>query len=430
MSEAIESCSSDAGSCLASPSSQPYAPPVSQKSKAPKPAPRRREKHTKSRSGCKTCKKRKVKCDESRPVCTRCERMGVSCLYLPEIGRTRRQHGQPGQHTQTPAAILYSQPGNSLHLDMPSLELLCSYTEYTSSTLPSASMLRGFWKTTVPRLALKHDYLMHALFALAALHKAQFRFEEREHYMSIAMRHHHHASKSARILLDNITPENGNALFLFSIFTCIVVLNLPEPPSEADSSENPCFFRQWYWTMHGIRSITDFLGSAIQRGYLAPLTTYFGARWSLQDSGLLLATTLPTVSIVDMLDELQQRLNDTVLDPEELGSYTSFLDRLREAAGTMSSWQEFDVFVWLFRSLDEFALLLQLPTQETMVLWAHVAVVVKAFEGQWWLKGWADNIMSLVYQRLDWEHTTWVYRAAVEMNWIMPEEEVIDPQFL
>ncbi|KAM0282491.1 hypothetical protein ACHAQH_003005 [Verticillium albo-atrum] len=307
-------------------------------------------------------------------------------------------------------------------LDLLSLELLFSYTEYTSSTLPSASTLRGFWKVAVPRIAFKNDYLMRSLLALAALHKADCQPEEREHYTAVALRHHHQASQSARILLKNITPENGTALFLFSVFTVIVVLNLPEPPSQTDSLDSISLFHQWYWTMQGIRSITDVLGSDIRQGHLAPLTTHFGDRWRLQDSGVLLTTTVPLASVADMLDELQHRLDAAVSDPDDLRSYTLFVNRLREAAWTMLAWNDVDVFVWLYRSLDDFAPLLCLPTQETMVLWAHLAVVVKFFERQWWLRGWADNIMSTVYQRLDWEHTMWVYRAAVEMNWVIPEE--------
>jgi hypothetical protein len=44
-----------------------------------KPIPRKG--HTKSRSGCYTCKKRRIKCQETRPLCGNCKKAGMTCEY-------------------------------------------------------------------------------------------------------------------------------------------------------------------------------------------------------------------------------------------------------------------------------------------------------------------------------------------------------------
>ncbi|KAF2499638.1 hypothetical protein BU16DRAFT_503884 [Lophium mytilinum] len=41
-----------------------------------------RRSHTKSRNGCKSCKRKRIKCDESRPVCGQCAYRKISCEYL------------------------------------------------------------------------------------------------------------------------------------------------------------------------------------------------------------------------------------------------------------------------------------------------------------------------------------------------------------
>ncbi|CAH2351367.1 sterol uptake control protein 2 [[Candida] railenensis] len=46
----------------------------------------KRKFHSKSRSGCSTCKKRRIKCDENKPSCMKCQHLGLVCGYtlLPQ----------------------------------------------------------------------------------------------------------------------------------------------------------------------------------------------------------------------------------------------------------------------------------------------------------------------------------------------------------
>ncbi|KAK4504193.1 hypothetical protein PRZ48_005109 [Zasmidium cellare] len=44
------------------------------------PVTRKRGKHSKTRTGCRTCRIRRIKCDEARPACRRCSSTGRHCL--------------------------------------------------------------------------------------------------------------------------------------------------------------------------------------------------------------------------------------------------------------------------------------------------------------------------------------------------------------
>jgi hypothetical protein len=50
---------------------------------------RKRKWHTKTRNGCKTCKKRRVRCDETKPVCNRCTSLNKVCegYEPPQVSR-------------------------------------------------------------------------------------------------------------------------------------------------------------------------------------------------------------------------------------------------------------------------------------------------------------------------------------------------------
>ncbi|KAH8654956.1 hypothetical protein BGZ60DRAFT_532587 [Tricladium varicosporioides] len=56
--------------------------------------PKHRTAHTKTKTGCRTCKIRRVKCDEARPCCNRCLKFGVICDgYDPSFrpGKEKKQ---------------------------------------------------------------------------------------------------------------------------------------------------------------------------------------------------------------------------------------------------------------------------------------------------------------------------------------------------
>ncbi|KAI8722749.1 Zn(2)-C6 fungal-type domain-containing protein [Fusarium sp. LHS14.1] len=60
---------------------------------------RSRKQHTRSRTGCLTCRKRHRRCDERRPVCENCDTAGRQCEYpLPNLPlRERRKTNLPGE---------------------------------------------------------------------------------------------------------------------------------------------------------------------------------------------------------------------------------------------------------------------------------------------------------------------------------------------
>lgn len=56
-----------------------------------KSSEKKRRFHSKSRSGCLTCKKRRVKCDETRPSCKNCIRMKLVCGYTEFAGKENEE---------------------------------------------------------------------------------------------------------------------------------------------------------------------------------------------------------------------------------------------------------------------------------------------------------------------------------------------------
>jgi hypothetical protein len=105
-----------------------------------------------------------------------------------------------------------------------------------------------------------------------------------------------------------------------------------------------------------------------------------------------------------MLCELQDRIYASVKGAVKLQIYDETMNSLRSAACYSINWEGIDAFIWIYRCIDGFLPLLQLLTQEALVILAHFCVMIKKSETQWWMQGWTNRIMSEGYGRMDGEH--------------------------
>ena len=93
------------------------------------------------------------------------------------------------------------------------MALLHHWTTTTSRTILNSPKIDYLFYSVFPRLAYDHDYMMHALISLAALHIAYLHPDERKANLHIAAHHHTLTLKGFRNDINSIGPENGEALF-------------------------------------------------------------------------------------------------------------------------------------------------------------------------------------------------------------------------
>ncbi|KAH8834369.1 hypothetical protein DL96DRAFT_492384 [Flagelloscypha sp. PMI_526] len=139
-----------------------------------RPAVIKRKYHGKSRGGCKTCRARKVKCDELRPICKACSRRKEECLW-----DTPTSSYNPFSTFLTQAAVqTLSIPPICQRPLIPftgfntkDLELLHNWVTHTiMSIVPHFDGSHHAYTVRAPQLAFEHKTLLHAVFALSALH--------------------------------------------------------------------------------------------------------------------------------------------------------------------------------------------------------------------------------------------------------------------
>lgn len=100
----------------------------------------------------------------------------------------------------------------------------------TYSSLCQSETDYAVWRDAIPRQALNYDYLLGAIFAFTALHRAFQRPDEKAQWTNLALEYHSLALARFRLVLHNITSESCHAAFAFSALTMFVGFSMP--PSE------------------------------------------------------------------------------------------------------------------------------------------------------------------------------------------------------
>ncbi|KAH9208749.1 hypothetical protein DL95DRAFT_479567 [Leptodontidium sp. 2 PMI_412] len=209
--------------------------------------PATRRYHLKSRTGCLTCKQKKIKCDELQPSCHYCTRRSIECSYplpkssSPSSNRGPRMPGEevvyssepstssvtspiiptPSTSTISPALSPCHHPAVGAQWSLCDLELLHFYTASTSLTFSNVTARQYVWQCVVPQIAFSHDFLLHGLFALAALHLSRVSPERRANLSASASKHHALALPMFRLAGENINSVNRHACAAFGLLLTV-----------------------------------------------------------------------------------------------------------------------------------------------------------------------------------------------------------------
>ncbi|KAI9741721.1 MAG: hypothetical protein M1834_000106 [Cirrosporium novae-zelandiae] len=405
-----------------------------------------RKSHRKSRTGCSHCKRRKIKvspianitssgssisCDEEKPACRNCIKHAIECDFLTKstvisttpassarsASRCTSVSPSASDNISTPHNNTPSSESNTpaLPLNMVDLELLHNFSTSTCITLSRSPEIRNLWRINIPQLAFSHEFVMHGILALSALHLAQFRPEKRDFYLSQATSHHETALRVATAILPCITKENCTALHVFSSVTCIATLAKPRDPGN--------FFligdegvAGWLSLIRGSRSIIESSWQWLYVGPLAPMFQIPMRQDQLQEAS--------NGSIdEEHLVELCRLIHETITDQKTLKIYIESIKLLSESfalvykRGPGFSGSS-ETFRWIFRIPEEYLLLLNQRKPEALSMFAYFCVLLKQMDFFWWMQGWSTHLISGIYHLLDDEYRLWIRWPIEEIGWV------------
>ncbi|KAF2120165.1 hypothetical protein BDV96DRAFT_485870 [Lophiotrema nucula] len=197
-----------------------------------------RRSHTKSRKGCKTCKKRHIRCDETFPQCRNCTKHQVRCDYMdsptalvpespkspqqpnllwtPEIDATIEVWRQTGEFP-FPEMRVYPQPQWRLY-PKTDLRLIHHLASISNEMFRNRTSKLTIWTDLMPKflsIAASYPFVMHSILAFSASHLAWI--SQSSETRSLAFHHAGVALKGLHEGIANFTKANSDAVLASSL---------------------------------------------------------------------------------------------------------------------------------------------------------------------------------------------------------------------
>ncbi|OCL04102.1 hypothetical protein AOQ84DRAFT_417008 [Glonium stellatum] len=197
-----------------------------------------RRSHTKSRKGCKTCKKRHIRCDETFPQCRNCTKHQVRCDYMdsptaaapespkspqqpnllwtPEIEATVELWRQTGDFP-FPELRVYPQPQWRAY-SKTELRLIHHLSSISNEMFRSRTSKLTVWTDLMPKflsVASSHPFVMHSILAFSASHLAWI--SQSTETRNLAFHHGGVALKGLHEGIANFSRANSDAVLASSL---------------------------------------------------------------------------------------------------------------------------------------------------------------------------------------------------------------------
>ncbi|KAJ5509782.1 hypothetical protein N7527_011925 [Penicillium freii] len=182
--------------------------------------------HKKSRNGCNQCKERRVKCDETRPLCSVCTTRELPCIYsTPYPQRHSTTEASPKPEPKPSTKPVFGSP----KYDARHLLLMHKFSTETCKSICGDQSDMEDWQVLIPKLAFEHEFLLHGILSLAALHMVATTAdpEQVQSYLDTALECNELAFAPFREALAHLTPLNCDAVFAQSAIVTIIGIALP-----------------------------------------------------------------------------------------------------------------------------------------------------------------------------------------------------------
>ena len=408
-------------------------------------------------------------CDEEKPKCRACNRRNRPCTYANDglnqlasaasaasspfnrstgsyftpiqqfsgtiSSANSQKHGDPSrynqqhqgdiliqnqQHRRSTPDQAYPVRANDLpstpnpvasDLNMDHLELMHHFSAVTTRELSKGPSTFEVWNTTVPQIALSHEFVMHGILATSALHLAHLRPEKRQAYWKRAATHQNRAIQLLQIAMAHPTRDNADALFAFSL---IIFYLASATPSTADDLMDEIPLGPAIHTIHmlrGVRLILEAVRHWVEQGPLAQVLRWYPGHIqsnpTFRDPGteehfsklLVFCSTTPNLN------------KDTEMEDVEI--YAAAASSLRASFLKVESVPEGDpntppIWHWAVRLPATFVERLKEQHCVPLVLLAHWCVILLQARNYWWVGSWVNRTMGEIEACINQEYRGWL----------------------
>jgi hypothetical protein len=258
------------------------------------------------------------------------------------------------------------------------------------------------WQIALPREALKHDFLLSSMLALASLHIATTMDPAAAlSYVDTALQYHNRALAPFRHALDHLSPDNCDAVLAHSVITTALGTVLPRlTPHPSDIPSVTKNIVVLFELLHGVSKIQGMSGH------------WFKNKLFLYEDGFWPSDTIAldndTEQALTRLETLNDKMrSETCLEEYHINKDAIHLLRMSFERYTGSP-DMVSVHAWPACVSKEFVQFVRRRLQLSLLILMHWGVLLGQFDGKlWWASGAGKELVLELSPSLRSEDRQW-----------------------
>ncbi|ESK84852.1 c6 transcription [Moniliophthora roreri MCA 2997] len=330
--------------------------------------------HTKSKSGCLTCRKRRIKCDETKPICRKCYRRDLECVQRPKNEQRQQQQ----------EIVLYKRLAAPTPIPMgtTSRQIIHHFTTVTSACFDSEPGCIPILCTMPPQLSWYNPHVFHALLSYTALHLGRL-YPTEPKWIHLASAHR----KAAIAALPGATNPDANFLTI-GLFTMYTI------SSSFSSSPEKIF--SLMTSLHNVFSPLE--GRRMYEDQRLRAVDPFSANLQVD----LVEALVHLQQIYDFRMPGFESESEELFDPSIRAAYKQAVEALYVAHRlSRTGYETKSAVLWPALFGGKFRDLLNKRRQRALVLlYYYLGMLKRIDEKFWWAKG-AERCQDYIYGLLD-----------------------------
>lgn len=300
-------------------------------------------------------------------------------------------------------------------LDTKSQEILHHYTSSASLEFGQTKNTH-VWQVVIPQMAFAHDFLLHGILAISALHLSTRQTSRKTELLQSAICSENLALPAFRESLSREKSQDIHAVFAFAGFVVPYMLAM------SGSFDSPdCIptldgkHAHWFLSLRGVIALLAKAWGQLAQG---PLSPWFAPSDPIEDYGI----NPDDIHFVKAYAILQSTDSPQTPDEKALSSCQKALDELRRVAALpYSPCQTVNhvaaALIWPGTITEQYILLLDQRRPEALIVLAHYCVLLKRINSCWYFDGVGKNMLGQIDKLLGEE-----WKPGIKWALEVPEE--------
>lgn len=398
----------------------------------------KRRAHRKSRGGCTECKRRHIKvcalrtfarinidmdqCDEEKPQCIHCLRHNIPCVYRQGSTAPRDTLSAEDLSPQSdsswlsigsedyasPSFDFTSAPKNAPKdlFEMRDMALLHHWITVAGYSILNTHELDHYWHSVIPSIGFRHQYVIHSILSLSALHIAHSRPSDKEAYLRVAAEHRSKALDGFTKDLHNVSSENSSALFANSTLTFFYAFisfskTLEQENGETNARTAQILGSEWISLVRGTAAVLEPVHMHVREGPLRPflkLHNFYNLDIANSTYASAFANHLSNVQDIWTADEHASVYDETLHMLLRCSAWMEQFGDMPDEAKASFGYNRFcsGPFIWLIAAPEDYIVLQQQRRPPALIIFAYYGALLHRLNSCWWAEGCGQSVVSAV----------------------------------